>query len=66
MIREVRVGYMPLALLIGGIAPAFQAFRRTLPHYEVRLLSTPRNAARLRASIEQLDAGTGEERELIE
>ena len=29
------------------------------------LLSTPKNASRLRASIAQLDAGTGEERELI-
>lgn len=30
------------------------------------LLSTPKNAARLRASIAQLDAGSGEERELVE
>lgn len=29
------------------------------------LLSTPNNAARLRSSIAQLDAGKGEERELI-
>ena len=32
----------------------------------LHLLSTPKNASRLRASIAQLDAGTGEERELAE
>ncbi|WP_170565718.1 type II toxin-antitoxin system Phd/YefM family antitoxin [Ruegeria atlantica] len=32
----------------------------------MHLLSTPNNASRLRASIAQLDAGTGEERDLIE
>ena len=32
----------------------------------MHLLSTPTNASRLRASIAQLDAGTGEERDLIE
>lgn len=32
----------------------------------LHLLSTPKNASRLRASIAQLDAGTGEERELPE
>ncbi|MFG6621382.1 type II toxin-antitoxin system Phd/YefM family antitoxin [Sulfitobacter sp. 1A05707] len=32
----------------------------------LHLLSTPKNASRLRASIAQLDAGTGEERELTE
>lgn len=32
----------------------------------LHLLSTPQNASRLRASIAQLDAGTGEERELLE
>lgn len=32
----------------------------------LHLLSTPDNASRLRASIAQLDAGTGEERELTE
>ncbi len=32
----------------------------------VHLLSTPANAARLRASIAELDAGKGVERELIE
>jgi antitoxin YefM len=31
----------------------------------MHLLSTPANAQRLRASIAQLDAGRGEERELI-
>jgi len=31
----------------------------------LHLLSTPHNAARLRASIAQLEAGNGEERELI-
>lgn len=31
----------------------------------VHLLSSPTNAARLRASIEQMDAGKGKERELI-
>lgn len=31
----------------------------------VHLLSSPKNAARLRASIEQMDAGKGKERELI-
>jgi antitoxin YefM len=30
----------------------------------LHLLSTPKNTSRLRASIAQLDAGTGEEREL--
>lgn len=32
----------------------------------LHLLSTPNNAARLRAAIAQLDAGSGEERGLIE
>lgn len=32
----------------------------------LHLLSTPRNASRLRSSIRQLDAGDGTERELIE
>lgn len=32
----------------------------------LHLLSTPNNASRLRASIAQLDAGNGEERELTE
>ncbi|WP_298938423.1 type II toxin-antitoxin system prevent-host-death family antitoxin [uncultured Ruegeria sp.] len=32
----------------------------------MHLLSTPNNANRLRASIAQLDAGKGEERDLIE
>jgi antitoxin YefM len=32
----------------------------------VRLLSSPRNAARLLASIRELDAGQGRQRELIE
>lgn len=32
----------------------------------LHLLSTPKNASRLRASIAQLDAGDGEERELTE
>lgn len=32
----------------------------------LHLLSTPKNASRLRASIAQLDAGSGEERELAE
>ena len=32
----------------------------------LHLLSTPKNAARLRASIAQLDAGSGEERGLAE
>ena len=32
----------------------------------LHLLSTPENAARLRASIAQLDSGSGEERELTE
>lgn len=32
----------------------------------LHLLSTPRNAARLRSSIAQLDAVDGDERELIE
>ncbi|PWU76551.1 prevent-host-death protein [Ochrobactrum sp. POC9] len=32
----------------------------------LHLLSTPKNAARLRASIAQLDAGSGEERGLVE
>ena len=32
----------------------------------LHLLSTPRNASRLRSSIRQLDAGNGTERELIE
>ena len=32
----------------------------------LHLLSTPKNATRLRASIAQLDAGSGEERELVE
>ena len=32
----------------------------------LRLLSTPNNASRLRASIAQLDAGNGEGRELTE
>lgn len=32
----------------------------------LHLLSTPNNASRLRASIAQLDAGPGEERELTE
>ena len=31
----------------------------------MHLLSTPKNAARLRKSIAQLDAGTGHERDLI-
>ena len=32
----------------------------------LHLLSTPKNASRLRASIAQLDSGAGEERELTE
>jgi len=32
----------------------------------LHLLSTPKNASRLRGSIAQLDAGDGEERELTE
>ncbi|WP_171123507.1 MULTISPECIES: type II toxin-antitoxin system Phd/YefM family antitoxin [unclassified Ruegeria] len=32
----------------------------------MHLLSTPNNASRLRASIAQLDAGIGDERDLIE
>ncbi|MFB9223869.1 type II toxin-antitoxin system Phd/YefM family antitoxin [Paracoccus cavernae] len=32
----------------------------------LHLLSTPKNASRLRASIAQLDAGSGKEHELIE
>jgi antitoxin YefM len=32
----------------------------------VRLLSSPRNAERLRASISALDAGQGQARELVE
>lgn len=40
---------------------AWNAINETL-----HLLSTPKNASRLRASIAQLDARTGEERELIE
>ena len=32
----------------------------------MHLLSTPNNATRLRASIAQLDAGNGEERDIIE
>ena len=32
----------------------------------LHLLSTPANAERLRASIRELDAGRGEERELVE
>lgn len=32
----------------------------------VHLLSSPKNAARLRASIEQLDAGAGRERDLVQ
>jgi hypothetical protein len=41
--------------------PYWNAVNETL-----HLLSTPKNASRLRASIAQLDAGTGEERELAE
>ena len=32
----------------------------------MHLLSTPRNAERLRSSIRQLDAGTGTERDLVD
>jgi len=32
----------------------------------LHLLSTPKNAARLRASVAQLDAGAGQEREILE
>ncbi|WP_419737617.1 type II toxin-antitoxin system Phd/YefM family antitoxin [Ruegeria sp.] len=32
----------------------------------MHLLSTPNNASRLRASIAQLDAGAGEERDIVE
>ncbi len=32
-------------------------------HETLHLLSTPKNAARLRASVAQLEAGTGEEHE---
>ena len=40
---------------------AWSAINETL-----HLLSSPRNAARLRSAIAQLDAGTGRERELPE
>ena len=39
----------------------FEGWRET-----VHLLSNPRNAARLLESIKELDAGLGEERELIQ